>query len=121
MKHLWIPKSKSRVCSNNFSKYMQDYPTLNLGYNAKSKVKRLFLAVAGSKRSLTYTRSTNNSGQSISINTKYGTPKQDSVDMRSSSSESVLNNFINLPLPSTSTSLIKTQIIRNNNNDNNYN
>ena len=73
MKHLWRPKSKSRVCSNHFSENIQDYSTLNLGYNAKSKVKLLIPAVAGSKRSLTYTSSiTNNSGQSISVNTKHG-------------------------------------------------
>ena len=38
MKHLWSPKSKSRVYSNHFSENIQDYPTLNLGYKAKSKV-----------------------------------------------------------------------------------
>ena len=40
-------------------------------------------------------------------NTKHRTSKQDQVDLRSSSSESVLNNFKKLPLPSTSTPLIK--------------
>ena len=107
MKHLWSPKSKSRVCSNHFSENIQGYPTVNLGYNAKSKVKLLVPAVAGSKRSLTYTSSTNNSGQSISTNRKHGTPKQDNADLCSSSSESVLDNFKNLPLPSSSTPLIK--------------
>ena len=34
--------------------YIQDYPTLNLGYNAKSKGKLLLPAVAGSKYFLTY-------------------------------------------------------------------
>ena len=104
MKHLWSPKSKLPVCSNHLSEYIQDYPTLNLGYNAK--VKLLVPAVAGSKRSLTYISSTNNSVESISTNTKYWTPKQDNVDLCSSSSESVLNNFKNLPLPSRSTPLI---------------
>ena len=69
MKHLWRPKSKSRVCSNVFSEYIQDYPTVNLGYNAT--VKLLVPAVAGSKRALTYISSTNNSVQSISMNTKH--------------------------------------------------
>ena len=79
-------KIKIKSCSNHFSECNQDYPTLNLGYNAKSKVKLLVPAVAGSKRSLTYTSSTNNSMHSISKNTKHGTPKQDNVDLCSSSS-----------------------------------
>ena len=45
--------------------------------------------------------------QYISTNAKHGTPKQDNIDLCSSSSESVLNNFKSLPLPSTSTPLIK--------------
>ena len=72
MKHLWSPKLKARVCSNHFSEYIQDYPTLNFGYNAKSKVKLLVSALAGLKRSLAYTSSTNNSGQSISTNKSMG-------------------------------------------------
>ena len=44
---------------------------------------------------------------SISKNAKHGAPKQDNVDLCSSSLESVLNNFENLPLLSTSTPLIK--------------
>ena len=44
---------------------------------------------------------------SISKNAKHGTPKQDNVDLCSNSSEPLLNNFKNLPLPSTSTPLIK--------------
>ena len=107
MKHLWSPKSKSRICSNHFSENIQDYPTLNLGYNAKLKVELLVPAVAGSKRSLTYTGSTNNSGKSISANTKHGTSKRNNANLCSSSSESVLNNFKNLPLPSSSAPLIK--------------
>ena len=121
MKHLWSPKSKSRVCSNHFSECIQDYPTLNLGYNAKSKVKLLFLAVVGSKRSLTYTGSTNNSVHSISKNAKHGTPKEDNVDLCSSSLESVLNNFKNLPLPSTSTPLIKRHKNKHNFENTNHN
>ena len=85
MKHLWRANSKSRVCSNHFSENIQDYPTLNLGYNAKSKVQLLVQAFAVSKRSLTYTSSSaNNSGQSISVNTKHGTPKQDNANLCSS-------------------------------------
>ena len=30
MRHIWSPESKSRVFSNHFSGYIQDYPTLNL-------------------------------------------------------------------------------------------
>ena len=106
MKHFWSPKSKLRVCSNHLGEYIQDYPTLNLGYNAK--VKLLVPADAGSKRSLTYISSSSNSVQSISTNTRHWTPKQDNVDLCSSSSESVLNNFKNLPLyHQTSTPLIK--------------
>ena len=59
MKHLWSLKSKLRICSDHFSECTQDYPTLNLGYNAKSKVKLLIPTVAGSKRSLTYNTSAN--------------------------------------------------------------
>ena len=38
MKHFWSPKSKSGVYANHFSEYIQDYPTLNLGYDAKWKI-----------------------------------------------------------------------------------
>ena len=55
MKHLWSPKSKSGICTNHFSENIQDYPTLNLDFNVKSKVKLLVSAVSGSKRSLTFT------------------------------------------------------------------
>ena len=44
---------------------------------------------------------------SFANNTKHGTPKQDNVDLCSSSSEFVLNKFKNLPLPSTSTPVNK--------------
>ena len=122
MKHLWSPKSKSRVCSNHFGEYIHNYPTVNLGYNEKSKVKFLVLAVADSKRSLTYISITNNAVESISANAKHGTSKQDNVDWHNSSSESVLNNFKNLSLPSTSTPLIKRlkneHILGNTNNNN---
>ena len=40
---------------------MNIFKTLNLGYNAKSKVKLLLLAVTGSKRSLRYISSSKNS------------------------------------------------------------
>ena len=89
MKHLWSPKSKSRVCSNHFSENVLDYPTLNLGYGAKPKVKLLVSDVARTKRSLTFTfSSTNNSGQSISANTMHGASKQDNANFCSSSSSS---------------------------------
>ena len=42
------------VSSNHFSEHIPNYPTLNLGYNAKSKVKLLVPAVADSKSSLTH-------------------------------------------------------------------
>ena len=124
MKHLWSPKSKSRVCSNHFGEYIHNYPTVNLGYNEKSKVKFLVLAVADSKRSLTYISITNNAVESISTNAKHGTSKQDNVDWYNSSSESVLNNCKNLSLPSTSTPLIKRlkneHILGNTNNNNDF-
>ena len=44
---------------------------------------------------------------SFANNTKHGTPKQDNVDLCSSSSEFVLNKFRNLLLPSTSTPVNK--------------
>ena len=112
MKHLWSPKSKSRVCSNHFNEYFENYPTLNLGYNAKSKIKLLVPAVAGLKRSLTYTSSTNNSVQSISVNAKHMMSKQDDVDLISSSSESGLNDFKILAFPSTSTPLWMSIILK---------
>ena len=56
MKHIWSPKLKSRVINS-----VNIFKTLNLGYNAKSKVKLLLLAVTGSKKSLTYISSSKNS------------------------------------------------------------
>ena len=56
MKHIWSPKLKSRVINS-----VNIFKTLNLGYNAKSKVKLLLLAVTGSKRSLRYISSSKNS------------------------------------------------------------
>ena len=106
MEHLWSLKSKSLVCSNHFSEYIQDYPNLNLGYNAKSKLKLSVPAVVCSKISLTYITGNYNSVQSVSTNTNHGVPKQDKVDLYSSSLESVLKNFNELPLKPTSTSLI---------------
>ena len=62
--------------------------------------------------------------QSISTNTKPGTPKRDNVDLCISSSEFALNNLNNLPLPSTSTLLIKRSKnqhnLENTNDNNNY-
>lgn len=75
MEHPWSLKSKSIVCSNHFSEYIQDYPNLNLGYNAKSKLKLSVPAVVCSKRSLTYITRNYNSVQSISSNKNGEVPR----------------------------------------------
>ena len=75
MEHPWSLKSKSIVCSNHFSEYIQDYPNLNLGYNAKSKLKLSVPAVVCSKRSLTYITRNYNSVQSISSNKNHEVPR----------------------------------------------
>ena len=98
MEHPWSLKSNSLVCSNHFSEYILDYPNLNLGYNAKSKLKLSVPAVVCSKRSLTYITGNYNSVQSISTNTNHGVSKQDKVGFYSSSLESVLKSFNKLPL-----------------------
>lgn len=75
MEHPWSLKSKSIVCSNHFIEYIQDYPNLNLGYNAKSKLKLSVTAVVCSKRSLTYITRNYNSVQSISSNKNHEVPR----------------------------------------------
>ena len=105
MEHIWSSKSKSIVCYNYFSEYIQDHSNLNLGYNAKSKLKLSVPSVAGSKSSLTYSTS-NNSVQSVLTNRNHGASKQDKVDLYSSSSESVINNFKKILLTLTSAPLI---------------
>ena len=75
MEHPWSLKSKSIVCSNHFSEYIQDYPNLNLGYNAKSKLKLSVPAVVCSKRSLTYITRNYNSVQTISSNKNGEVPR----------------------------------------------
>ena len=111
-----------RVCSNHVIEYIQDYPTLNLGYDAKLKIKLLDPAVAGSKRSLTNICNANNLTQPVWRNTKHEMPKQDHLDLCNSSSGSVLSNFKNLFLPPTSTPLIKRSKNAHNleNTNNNY-
>lgn len=63
MKYLWSENSKARVYSNHFSDYIQDYPTQQPGYDAKSKryfnyIKRCFL-FPHSHSSETWTKSIN--------------------------------------------------------------
>ena len=75
MEHIWSSKSKSIVCYNYFSEYIQDHSNLNLGYNAKSKLKLSVPAVVCSKRSLTYITRNYNSVQSISSNKNGEVPR----------------------------------------------
>ena len=77
MEHPWSLKSKSIVCSNHFSEYIQDYPNLNLGYNAKSKLKLSVPAVVSSKKifSIYYFTRNYNSVQSISSNKNGEVPR----------------------------------------------
>ena len=40
-KTLWSPGSKSRVCSMHFQDSRFEYPTIDLGYDAKNKILHL--------------------------------------------------------------------------------